>query len=111
MIKLIKYDGTKTYMYPNGALATKEQVLLDFPAILTFPHIIETDENEEVLGAVMNLSQMRSRYNIDPSLSEKEAITEIEYIMNNPPEVISEPTAEERIAAALEFNNLLNMPI
>ena len=109
MIRLVKYEGVKTYMYPNGELATPERVLKDFPSILQFTHVIEVDENEEVLSAVMNLSQLRSMHNIDPTLSEQEAIEAIQAIINTPTEetVI---TAEERIAAALEFNNLLNMP-
>lgn len=109
MIRLVKYEGTKTYMYPNGELASPERVVKDFPAILHFTHVIEVDENEEVLSAVMNLSQLRSMHNIDPTLSEQDAIEALQEIINSPKEetVI---TAEERIAAALEFNNLLNMP-
>ena len=71
--------------------------------------MIEVDENEEVLSAVMNLSQLRSMHNIDPTLSEQEAIEAIQAIINTPKEE-SVITAEERIAAAFEFNNLLNMP-
>ena len=109
MIRLVKYEGTKTYMYPNGELATPERVVKDFPAILHFTHVIEVDENEEVLSAVMNLSQLRSMHNIDPTLSEQDAIEALQEIINSPKEEII-ITAEERIAAALEFNNLLNMP-
>ena len=109
MRKLTIYDGTKTYMYPNGTLATPERVLIDFPAITAFPHVVETDEGEQVLGAVMNLSQLRSNYAIDPSLTIPEAVAELEYLINNPPEPVQEVTVEERIASALEFNNLLNM--
>ena len=36
-----KYTGTKTYMFPNGALATPEAMLERFPAVLTFIHIID----------------------------------------------------------------------
>jgi hypothetical protein len=89
-------------MYPSGKLATKEQILIDFPAALTFAHIIETDESEEVCFAVQNLSATRSFYNIDSSLSEEEAIAKIEEIRNTPEEVSTEPTAEERTAKALE---------
>lgn len=109
MRKIIKYDGTKIFMYPNGNLATKEQLLKDFPAALTFTHIIETDESEEVCFAVQNLSAMRSLYNIDKNLSEAEAIAKLEEILNTPEEVIDEPTAEERIASALEYQNLMSM--
>lgn len=108
MKKVIKYDGTKTFMYPNGALATPERVLADFPAVLTFPHIIETDAAEEVCFAVQNLSAMRGIYNIDSTLTEDEAIAKIEEIINTPaPE--PEPSAEERIASALEYQNLMSL--
>ena len=49
-----KYTGEKIYMFPNGALATKEAVLEQFPAALTFVHIVETDENREVMLAFEN---------------------------------------------------------
>lgn len=108
MKKVIKYDGTKTFMYPNGAIATKERVLQDFPAALTFTHIIETDEAEEVCFAVQNLSAMRGIYNIDKALTEAEAILAIQELINAP-ETEAEPTAEERIASALEYQNLMTM--
>lgn len=108
MKKVIKYDGTKTFMYPNGALATPERVLADFPAVMTFAHIIETDEAGEVCFAVQNLNAMRSIYGIEKSLTEEEAIAKIEEIINTP-EPEPEPTAEERIASALEYQNLMSM--
>lgn len=101
MKKLEKYTGNKTYMFPNGVLATSEKMLEQFPAVLTFAHIIETDEAGEVCFAVENLSAMRSLYEIDASLTETEAIAAIEEIINAPaPE--PELSAEERSAAALE---------
>ena len=108
MKKVIKYTGDKTYMFPNGAIATKERVLQDFPAALTFTHIIETDEAEEVCFAVQNLSAMRGVYGIDSSLTEEEAIAAIQEVVNTP-EPEAEPSAEERIASALEYQNLMSM--
>ena len=108
MKKIIKYDGTKTFMFPNGHLATKERVLQEFPAALTFTHIIETDEHEEVCFAVQNLSAMRGVYGIDSTLTEAEAIAAIQEVVNTVPEV--EPSAEERIASALEFQNMMTLP-
>lgn len=108
MVKIEKYTGTKTYMYPNGAIATAEKLKADFPAVETFTHIIETDEAGQVCFAVQNLAAVRSQMGIDPDLSENEAISKIEELRNAPiPE--PDPTAEERIAAALEYQNLLNM--
>lgn len=110
MKKLIKYNGDKTFMFPNGVLATPSIMIDNFPAILTFAHLIETDEAEEVCFAVQNLSAMRGMYKIESSLSEEEAILKLEEIINMEPEPVEEePSAEERIAAALEYQNMMNM--
>lgn len=107
---LEKYTGEKTYMYPSGALATKERVLKDFEAALAFPHIVETDEAGEVMFGFYNLSAMRTQYGIDSSLSEAEAIQAIQDIMNtpDPEETVDESTvALQNIAAQLEFQNMM----
>lgn len=114
MKRLEKYTGEKTYMYPNAALATPERVLADFPAAVAFPHVIETDDNGEVLFAIMNLSALRAQYGIDASLSESEAIQAIQDIINTP-EPEPEPTVDEstvalqNIAAQLEFQNMMTL--
>ena len=108
MIKIEKFTGDKTYMYPNGAIATAETIKKDFPAVEAFVHIIETDEAGQGCFAVQNLAAVRSQMGIDSALSEDEAILKIEELRNAPsPE--SEASAEERIAAALEYQNLVNM--
>lgn len=104
-----KYTGTKTYMFPNGALATPEVMLERFPAVLTFVHIIETDEAGEVAFAVQNLNAMRSLYDLDSALTEDEAIAAIQEIVNTPQES-TETSAEERTAAALEFIAMSSLP-
>ena len=106
--KVEKYTGDKTYMFPNGAIATKEAVLKQFPAALTFVHFVETDENGEIMWAFQNLSAMRTMYEIDSSLSEDEALAKIQEIINTPPPE-PESSAEERIAAAMEFQNLMSI--
>lgn len=106
MLKLEKFDGTKTYMFPSGEIATPERIKADFPAVEVFPHVLEINGN--VCQAVMELGALRGIHHIDESLSEDEAIAAIEEIINTPaPE--PEPSAEERIAAAMEFQNLLSM--
>jgi hypothetical protein len=53
----------------------------------------------------MDISSLRNIFMIDESRTEEEAIIEIETIMNTP---VEQPvTAEERIAAAMEFQNLM----
>ena len=114
MKRLEKYTGEKTYMYPNAVLATPERVLADFPAAVAFPHVIETDDNGEVLFAIMNLSALRAQYGIDTSLSESEAIQAIQDIINTPEpepeETVDESTvALQNIAAQLEFQNMMSL--
>lgn len=108
MIKIEKYTGTKTYMFPNGELATPEIMKRTFPAVETFTHIIETDETGQVCFAVQNLSAIRSQMGIESTLTEDESIAKIEEIRNAPIPAPA-PTAEERIAAALEYQNLLSL--
>ena len=80
-----KYTGEKTYMFPNGMIASPDVVYEQYPAAKVFVHIVETDENREVMFAFQNLSAMRSFYNIDNSLSEDAAITVIQEIVNTKP--------------------------
>lgn len=108
MKKLEIYDGTKTYMYPNMTLATPERVQADYPAILTFPHVIETDEAGQVLFAIENFSAMKSRYNINSELTNEEALAEIEELLNTEPEPMIDDNT--RIADALEDLVVLQLP-
>lgn len=105
-----KYTGEKTYMFPNGAIANKQAVLEHFPAALDFVHVVETDENGEVMWAFQNLSAMRTMHKIDRQLSESEAIAKLQEIINTEPVVDTTPSPEERIASALEFQTMMSMP-
>ena len=78
MIKIEKYNESKTYMYPNGDLATPEKVKKDFPAVTAFTHIVETDEAGQVLFAIQNLAAIKSQMGIDANLSDEESIRRIE---------------------------------
>lgn len=104
MLKLVKFDGTKTYMFPSGEIATPTIIREKFPAVDLFTHVLEI--NGDVCQAVMNLNALRQLHNIDDALSESEAIAAIEVIINTPPPV-PDPTPEERMAAAMEFQNML----
>ncbi len=108
MLKIEIFDGTKTYMYPNGQIATPDVIRADFPAVDIFPHAIEV--NGSVCQAIQELQALRNIHGIDESLTDEEALLAIEVKINTPaPFVEREPTAEERIASALEYQNLLSM--
>ena len=119
MKKLIKYDGTKTYMYPSCKIATPEVVTQDFPAWQVFPHCIVTDDAEETIYSFMSLSSLRTQYNIDSSLSEADAIAAIQDAMNTsaPEPVESDEVSNEEltatslasIAASLDYQNMLTL--
>lgn len=101
------YDNTKTYYSPIGELFTPEEVAKRFAIVNSgLPVAIDTDKSHTIFGGYGLLAQYRDQFNIDDTLSDEEAITEIERVANLlPPE--PEPTAEERIASAMEYQNLL----
>lgn len=103
MIKLVKFDGTKTYQFPGGKVATPEVIRAEYPATNHFVHVLEV--SGEICQAIMNLSALRAMHSIDEALTESEAIIAIEEILNAP-QPLPEPTAEERIASALEYKIL-----
>ena len=107
MIKFIHYDGESTYYFPNGEKATPEILRARFPVILTESYVIQVEDNT-FLG-FDRISNLRRIYGIDPSLSEEDALSQIADIVNNPPQPEEVISAEERIAAALELQNLLAM--
>lgn len=107
MKKLEIYNAEKTYMYPNGEIAYPQRIQTDFPAVSVFTHVIETDESGQVCFAVQNLAALKSTYGIDAAMTDAEAISAIETILNTHTE--PEPTAEERIAAAMEFQNMVTL--
>jgi len=63
--RLELYDGTKTYMYPNGEIAEPERVYRDFPAAKIYPHMVETDEAGQVLFAIQNMAAMHAHYDLE----------------------------------------------
>lgn len=107
MFKIEKYTGEKTYMYPTGAMATPEDIKKGHPAVEYFTHIVETDEEGQVLFGIENLAAAKSRFGIPKDISEEEAIKRIEEIRNAPQDL--KPSLKEREVAALEFSNVLNM--
>jgi hypothetical protein len=103
------YDNTKTYIFPSLAMATPDVVGMNY-AVVNSGHdvVIETDESHTMLYAIDLLSAMKSRLGVAADLSVEDSLVALESILNAPIPA-PEPTADERIAAALEFQNLLNM--
>lgn len=106
MVCLEKYTGEKTYVLGNGELGTRARILELWPAALTITHVAETDEAGECLMAFDPLSRLRSILGIDRGLDEEAAIRAIEELRNREPEP-APPDPAERLAAAVEFHNIL----
>lgn len=106
MMKYEFYDPSKVYMFPNGDIATAEAVYKQFPAAATFKHVIETDQYGEVMFACQNFRAMLSFHDIDATdMSDDEAMEALHNCAHCK-EVVHIPSAEERIAAMLEFQVL-----
>lgn len=109
--KVIKYTGEKTYLFPNGSIASPEVVKSEYPGCEIATFVAITDESEETIYSFQSLASMKQVHNIDQSLSEDEAIKAIEDKLNNPVIDNSERIlpAEERIAAVLEYQTMMSM--
>lgn len=111
MKKLYFFDKTKTYIYPNNKLATPDVVAKDFPATqVGVKYVVTSDEDGIIMSGLDMFSTLKSVYQIDSSLSDEEALQAIEDILNTPETVDETPSAEERIAAALEYQVMSSLP-
>lgn len=110
MVKYELYNPKKIYITPSGAIADSEWVYNNYPASKSFKYIVGTDEAGETMFEFQSFQSLKSLNNIPISLSDEEAILQMEAIRNAPPEVDETPTAEERIAAAMEFQNMMSIP-
>jgi hypothetical protein len=111
MYKVEFFDNKKTYMYPNMTVATPERIVGDYSAVNNFRCVVTTDDYGEMFYAVESFNAMKSRLGIDPALSDADALTAISTILNAPAPVSDVASPEERIASALEFQNVLAMPV
>lgn len=107
MFKYEIYNPNKNYMMGNGE-SGHQNVLKYFPGVEDFVHVVETDEGGEFMYALQSFSATKSQFGIPQEMSVEEALAEMERIRNLPPPE-APISAEERIAAAMEFQNLMNM--
>lgn len=115
MNKYAIWNKKDNIITPIGEVLTPEQWIARFP-IAGLEHIKVVCSSGEINGAIFStLGQMLERYSdyIDFSVCETDEdklrlIESFEDEMNKPAEYI--PSAEERIAAALEAQVLMSMP-
>ncbi len=113
MIRLKIYNNEKTYITPDMKQLTPEMAAMKYDIINTgLPCVIETDAQGVMLYTVPEPIHIAAdRLGIDPEAYQNvtDLITAMEEVLNAPaPEPA--PSAEERIASALEFQNILTLP-
>ena len=109
-INLEIYNPTKTYIYPDMSIATPDRIQMDF-SVVNVPNIqsvITTDSSGVMFYEIDLLSSKAQKLGL--SMNDFDTVEDIlnamEDILNTPqPDPI--PSAEERLAAALEYQNAL----
>lgn len=111
------WDKQSVVITPSGEIFTAEQWIDRYP-VAALPNITVVGAAGEInggyFGTLGQMVQMYKQQGCDFSdcttdVETLERIEEFEDFLNTPEEP-DESTPEERIAAALELNNLLNMP-
>ena len=106
------WDRQETLITPIGEVLEPEQVFERYPmARLEHMKFIICDAPIS-LGVFMEFEQTKQMYKemgvpITDNMTDQEVLDAISYFEENPP--VPEPSAEERIAAALEFQNLMSL--
>ena len=112
------WDKQSPIITPVGEIFTAEQWIERYPVagVDSITVVCGAGEiNGSFFGTLGQMVQMYEAQGADFSeavtdIEKLEVIEAFEDVMNNPPDT-GESTPEERIAAALEYNNLLNTPI
>jgi len=107
------WDRQQTLITPIGEVLTPEQVIERYPAagIEGMKYII--CDAPISLGVFMEFEATKEHYKrlgvpITDTMTDQEVLDAISAWEENPP--VPAPTAEERIAAALEFQNIMMLP-
>lgn len=106
------WDRQETLVTPIGEVLTAPEIIARYPAaaLPTFKYIIA--DQPISLAVFMEFSQTKAMYKqmgvaITDEMTDQQVLDAISFHEENPP--APEPTAEERIAASLEFQNLMSL--
>jgi len=101
------YNKDKTYISPNGQYLTPESMLATHPAINDLVHIVRTDSTGKIMFEFDSLAHYRLSEDIPDSVSDDQAVQLVAEIRQAQLGTPIPTSAEERIAAALEYQNLM----
>jgi hypothetical protein len=104
------WDGQESLITPIGEVFTAEEVKAKYPAsaIAGMKYVI--CDSPISMGVFMEFTQTKEAYKkmgvpITSDMTDQQALDAITYFEENPP--APQPTAEERIAASLEFQSMM----
>ena len=105
------YDKNKVYLTPTNAIADFAKVcdMYKGAAMPKVTFVVGTDPKGTKMLSFDEISTVCNVYGVDPELPDNEALAAIIEAANKP-EPEPAPSAEERIAAALEYQNLASLP-
>ena len=114
MAKYQIWNKIDSIITPIGEVLTPEQWIERYPVagVPTIKFVIGGGEiNGAFAGVFSSLVDIYKKAGCDFSAceSDQDYLDAIEAFEDNPPVAEAEPTAEERIAAALEYQNLLSL--
>ena len=104
------WNKTDTLVTPIGEVLTAEQVIAKYPASAVGGIDFVVCDCPISLGVFMEYTQTKAAYKnmgvpITDIMTKQEVLDAITYFEDNP--APPEPTADERIAAAMEYDNLM----
>jgi len=94
-MKLELYNDEHHYTFPDGELATKEEMFNRFPLIKHFPHVIKID-SDRVCHDAMNILVLMHLYDIPDDVLIEDAEAQLNALQIS-------PTPEELATATVEF--------
>ncbi|HBK84442.1 MAG TPA: hypothetical protein DDZ53_00250 [Firmicutes bacterium] len=104
------WDGTDSLITPIGEVLTPAQIKERYPMAGISGMKFVICDSPISMGVFMEFTQTKEHYKnigvtITDTMTDQEVLDAISYFEENPPE--PEPSTEERMAAAMEFQNLL----
>ena len=104
---LEKYDKNKIYYFQDGKIADYNTIKQLFPVVDILTCVVFTDYKKQIIISFNILNLLRTDMEIDPSLTEDQAIAKILEKINQPE---TQDNTIIRMADALEDLVVLNMP-
>lgn len=112
MLKFEIYNPSKTYLFPSGEVVDYALMQARFPSVAVVPMLVGISGGV-VISTADPLPVMRERYGIDDTLDDTTAVAALQSAIDTEQaaalELAQQPSAEERIAAAMEFQNLMSI--